>query len=124
MTSITVTTSTESFQKANAAENAKILDQWIKRFDKWMTLCDNLADARETYGQNSPEFATAFAAWEKGLNRMPTKKSKYAAYSAGRSLARFLNEQGYDIRESHNSVDELRLTLDFYTFLATRSEVK
>ena len=124
MTSTTVTTSTESFQKANAAENAKILDRWIKRFDKWMTLCDNLADARETYGQNSPEFATAFAAWEKGLNRMPSKKSKYAAYSAGRSLARFLNEQGYDIRESHNSVDELRLTLDFYTFTATRSEVK
>lgn len=124
MTSITVTTSTESFQKANAAENAKILDRWIKRFDKWMALCDNLADARENYGQNSPEFATAFAAWEKGLNRMPTKKSKYAAYAAGRSLCQFLNAQGYDIRESHTSVDELRLTLDFYTFTATRSEVK
>lgn len=124
MTTITVTTSTESFKKANAAENAKILARWIKRFDKWMGLCDNLSDARETHGENSPQFATAFAAWEKGLKRMPSKNSKYAAYSAGRSLARFLNEQGYDIREYHNSVDELRLTLDFYTFITDRSEVK
>ena len=114
----------EQMRIKNAAENAKILDRWIKRFDKWMTLCDNLSDARETHGKNSPQFATAFAAWEKGLKRMPSKNSKYAAYAAGRSLAQFLNKQGHDIRESHKSVDELRLTLDFYTFTTARSEVK
>ena len=114
MTTITVTTSTESFKKANAAENAKILARWIKRFDKWMGLCDNLSDARENHGENSPQFATAFAAWEKGLKRMPSKNSKYNAYAAARSIAQFLNKQGHDICESHSSVDDMRVTLALY----------
>lgn len=125
MTTTTTNPPAEYFEQMrikNAAENAKILARWIKRFDKWMSLCADLSDARETHGKNSPQYAAALAAWEKGS--MPSEKSKFDAYAAARSLARFLNKRGHDIRESHNSVDEMRLTLDFYTFCSTRSEVK
>jgi len=119
MTTTTTTTNPpaeyfEQMRIKNAAENAKILDRWIKRFDKWMTLCENLSDARETHGKNSPQCATAFAAWEKGLKRMPSKNSKYNAYAAARSIAQFLNKQGHDICESHSSVDDMRVTLALY----------
>lgn len=104
----------EQIQKADrniAAENAKHLARWIKRHDKWMSLCDDLSDARETYGENSPEVATAYAAWQKGLKRRPSKDSKHDAYSAARRVARWINANGFHTIEFHTSVDDLRDTL-------------
>jgi len=121
MTTMT-TTEIEIVKRAAANASAKRLARWIKRFDKWMTLCEDLSDARQNYGTNSPQYAAALAAWEKGS--MPSEKSKWTAYEDGRSIVRFLNATGHDIREYHKSVDELRLTLDFFTFTSDRSEVK
>jgi hypothetical protein len=78
------------------------LDRWIKRFDRWMKLCDALGAATE----GTPEYAAALVAWRKGS--MPSKASKHQAYSYADAVRRYLNERkGYSIERGSN-VDYLR----------------
>jgi hypothetical protein len=113
MTTMTTTT-IDNWKRQNREESAKRLNRWIKRFDKWMGLCDNLSDAREKYGENSLQTTTAFAAWEKGLKSMPSKNSKHTAYADGRTLARHLIENGFEAPEFLTSVVDLRTVLALY----------
>jgi hypothetical protein len=65
------------------ANNVKLVRSFLKASDRWSALCFDLRMEQVKGIENGP----AHKAWSKG--RVPSKKSKGFAYSAGSQLATF-----------------------------------
>lgn len=71
----TMTTGRDAVLDGLAETRLKDLDRWLKRTTAWFNACD-----RYTAGGEAPS-----------VRRMPSKASKYEAYSAAGSLIRMLD---------------------------------
>jgi hypothetical protein len=72
------------------------LNLWLKRWDRWMALCDALRAAQEKYGEQSDAYRMAYENWSHG--KAPSKAAKHRAYDNADAVRRYLNaHKGYDI---------------------------
>jgi hypothetical protein len=89
-------------------ERAKSLRRFINAHRLWHRKCAALT-AAEKLGTDTPEFAAASLAWDKG--RMPSKRSKHWAYDDAGALSRYIGHVTGEEPKRATTVDGLAATL-------------
>jgi hypothetical protein len=94
-------------------ERAKNVRKFINSHRLWHRKCEALTAATKL-GTDTPEYAAASLAWDKG--RMPTNKGW--AYDDAGALERFLADNGVFVKRA-STVDDMAATLAaFNAFMA------
>lgn len=86
-------TAATDYRPTYAAEQLKA---WLRRWDRWKSLCDELSSLKES----QLGYEEALAAWRKG--RVPSKNSKHHAYGYAYTLMEWLNRNGHSIERGHD----------------------